>query len=143
MNFLMASEPKDYEMCQALMEEAGIPKVWGLIFPTVMAFQDRKLVGFLSTRIEDKMIIAGPLVLKSDRRRIFTALRLAEAYESSMRTLGIKTFIFAGEAGGVLDRAIKRYYPHAVPYAVNEDGMKFWTWRIDNGGQDDRSRTVS
>ena len=143
MSFHVASSTKDYESCHRLMDEEGINRTWGLTFPTIMALDKKgQLVGFLSTRIEKNMIVAGPLVLKSDQRRMFTALRLAEAYESSMRNLGIKTFVFAGEAGGLLERAIERYYPHVEPYAV-QDGIKYWTWRLEGDQQSVSSTSLS
>lgn len=133
MIFRVASNPGDYNNAHSLMQAEGIPKV-RLGFPTLLAIEDGtwKLVGILGTRIEKKMVIAGPLVLRSDQRRIFTAIRLAEAYEMSMRNLGIKSFIFYGEAGGLLERAINRYYPHMEPYAVRGEN-KFWIWRSADG----------
>lgn len=141
MIYRIASNPGDYQQCHKLMNAEGIEKA-RITFPTVMAVDKKEgLVGFLSTRIQDKMIIAGPLVLRSDRRRVFTAIKLAAAYEMAMRNLGIQTFIFHGPAGGLLERAIKRYYPHATPYA-EENGIKFWTWRLSGGQQSISSRPV-
>lgn len=141
MNFRVASNPGAYAQCHELLKEEGIaPEKLG--FPTIMALENDRLVGFLSTHIQKQMIVAGPMVIRSDRRRIMTAIRLAEAYEMSMRNLGIKTFIFHGEAGGLLEKAIRRYYPHVAPYATR-DGIVFYTWRLTDGKQGLSTRSVS
>lgn len=128
----MAASEDDYDLCDELCKAEGVRRSM-ISFPTIMAFdgEDQSLIGFLGTRVEKKMIIAGPLVIKSGRRRIFTALRLCEAYEMSMLNIGISSFIFHVESGSLLDRAIKRYYPSMEPYAV-QDGGAFYIWRMTN-----------
>lgn len=131
MKYHVASNTKDYNKVQALIQKEGITKT-RLSFPTVMAFDGDELVGALGTRIDNKMIVAGPLVLRSDKRRVFTGIRLAEAYEMAMRNLGIKSFIIYGETGGLLTKAIERYYPGITPYSM-KDGNSFYVWSIDHG----------
>jgi hypothetical protein len=104
-------------------------------FPTILVFdQDDKLVGFCGTRIYDKMIVAGPLVVRTDYRRLFTIMRLCEAYESAMSQIGVETFILSVEHGSILQRGMERYFPDQEPYAT-EDGYDFYTWKVRSYGQ--------
>ena len=129
--YKIASNREEYDQVHALMRKEGVLRT-RLDFPTIMAMEGDNLVGSIGTRIDKKMIVAGPLVLRSDRQRIFTALRLAEAYEMAMRNLNIKSFIFYGEADGLLVRAIQRYYPHVTPYSV-VGSNNFYIWKINDG----------
>lgn len=141
MRFHLASNPGDYAACQKLLKEAELPKQ-KLSWPTIMAFHDEDgLVGFLSTEIQDKMIIAGPLVIKPGRRRIWTAMRLIETYENAMRNISIKSYIFSAEMGTQLDTGIQRLY-ETLPYA-SRDGRNFYIRKLDNGRQHEGSRPVS
>jgi hypothetical protein len=130
--FRVASSTEDYDVCNELLRKVGEPRILGLSFPTIMAYDAEELIGFVGTRIEKQMIIAGPLTMNSDRQRVFTAIRLAEAYESAMRNLGITRFIFCAQTGGLIDKAIKRYYPSMQPYAMR-DGNAFYIWSIEDG----------
>jgi hypothetical protein len=75
------------------------------------------------------MVVAGPLVLRSDRRRTFLALRLSEMYEQVMRELGMKSFILACEPGSLTHQAIQRYLPDLQPYATTEKEL-FYVRRL-------------
>lgn len=130
--FRVAQTAEDYALCDRLAQKESVLR--SLIdFPTVMALdEDDNLAGFIGTKIEKQMIIAGPLVMRSDKRRVFQALRLCDAYRLVMQSLGIKSFIFYGPVGGLMDNLIKRYYPSLHPYAI-ADGNAFYIWRSSNG----------
>lgn len=129
--FRRADTPDHYKMCHQLMREEQEPKqVLG--FPTIMAFQDQELVGICGTHIVDDLVVAGPLILRSDKRRAFTALRLCVEYEAEMRRLGIKSFIFSAEIGSVMEEAVDRYMINMKPYA-EKGSRKFYIRKIEDG----------
>jgi hypothetical protein len=87
-------------------------------FPTVMAMENGKLVGFMATSPSDEMVIAGPLLLDTSKSRPFTALRLMGLYDTVMRNLNIKSYIFnidVEDSG--LTRGIRKYFKELKPYA--------------------------
>lgn len=119
-----ARNAEDYRKARRLMKAESI-KPSRLSFPTILAFEDEELVGFLGTDLRQDMVVAGPLVLRSDRRRTFLALRLAEMYEQAMRELGIKSLILACQPDSLTHKAIKRYFPGLEPYAKTETELFF------------------
>jgi hypothetical protein len=131
--YAIASSPGNYQAAHKLIREEGFGRQH-LTFPTIMAWEGTELIGLVGTRIHDHMIIAGPLVLKSGKVRVVTAMRLCEAYEAAMGSMGIKAYIISVEQGSILSRAFKRYYPDVEPYAI-EDGSEFYSWRVRNYGQ--------
>jgi len=126
--YRIASDPVDFHRAHALMRAEGVPEQ-KLGFPTLLAIEDKKAVGIIGTDIQKGMIIAGPLVMKSDRRRIHTAIKMAEMYEMSLRGMGISTFIFHVEDGSFLDKMISRYSEYQ-PYAT-EGKKKFFIRRLN------------
>jgi hypothetical protein len=126
--FRLAKSPKDFHKAHALMRAEGVPKQ-KLGFPTLLVVEDNDPVGLISTDIQNGMIIAGPLVVKSDRRRIQTAITMVEMYEMALRSMGIKTFIFHVEEGSFLDKMISRYSEYQ-PYAT-EGTKKFFIRRLN------------
>lgn len=126
--FKVAENAGDYRGIRRLVREAEFPDVRAS-FPTVMAFEDKKLVGALCTDTSQDMVVAGPLVMKADRRRPMLALRLCEQYEHSLRNLGIVSYIMAVQRGSLLHKAIERYTPEMQPYA-SEGGQDFYVRRL-------------
>jgi len=124
--YKIARNPGDYSRAHALMRSEGFAKQ-RLSFPTLLAL-DEGVVGVIGTNITNNMILAGPLVIKSDRRRIVTAIRMVEMYEVAMKGLGIKTFIFGVDQGSFLEKLIERY-GYLPPYA-EEEGKKFYIRRL-------------
>jgi hypothetical protein len=101
-----------------------------LKFPTILAINEGDVVGVVGTTIQNKMIIAGPLAIDSSQRRVFTALRLMEAYDTAMRNIGVRTYILPVEQGSLLGKIVERYYKDVTPYAGNGNVM-FYTRRLD------------
>jgi hypothetical protein len=125
--FRIANSPTDFHRAHDLMRAEGVSEQ-SLGFPTMMAFDDKEPVGLIGTSIQKGMIIAGPLVVKSDRRRIHMAIKMVEMYEMALRGMGISTFIFHVEEGGFLDKMISRYSDYQ-PYAT-EGKKKFFIRRL-------------
>ena len=126
--FRVAEHAGDHRKCKALAEAEGVP-VKRMYFPTIMALEDGELAGFVATDLSQDMVVAGPLVIKSDKRRPRLALKLAEQYENAMRNLNVKTFIMAVEPDSVMDKAIQRYTPDMPKYA-EKDGWNFYLRRL-------------
>lgn len=93
--YRIAENGADYRDAHALIKAEGIEGNFQLSFPTLLAFDNNEVVGVLGTNITQNYILAGPLVLKSDKKRSFTIIRLVELYDATMRTAGIRSFIFA------------------------------------------------
>jgi len=125
--YRIARNPGDYKAAHDLMRGESFPEE-KVGFPTILALDGGSVVGMLSTRIQNGMIIAGPMILKSDRRRIKTAIKLAELYEISMKGMGISTFIFNTETDSIVDKFIQRY-SNMQPYAT-EGNQKFFIRRV-------------
>lgn len=126
--FRTANSPKDFHKAHDLMRAEGVPEQ-SLGFPTLMAFEDDEPIGLIGTNIQKGMIIAGPLVMKSDRRRIHTAIKMVEMYEMALRGMGISTFIFHVDEDSFLDKMISRYSEYQ-PYAT-ENKKKFFIRRLN------------
>lgn len=124
-----ASTSYDYKLAHQLMRGEGVPED-RLGFPTMLAFENEELIGMCATTIKNNLIVAGPLTLRSDRRRAFTALELCVKYEEDLKSLGIVSYIFSAEYGGIMQKAIDRYMDGMKPYA--DDGKhKFYIRRLD------------
>lgn len=131
-SYKIADSSWDYKAAHWLIHAEGM-QAERLSFPTLLAFEEGAPVGVLGTHIQGGMIIAGPLVIRSDRRRVITAIRMAELYEIAMRGMGVTTFLFHTEEGSAVDRFIRRY-SDMQPYAT-EGKQKFFIRRIPHGQQ--------
>jgi len=93
--YKIAENGADYRKAHALLKAEGIEKEFQLSFPTILAVEEDEVVGVLGTNIEQDYILAGPLVLKKDKKRSFTILRLVELYDFTMREAGIRSYLFS------------------------------------------------
>jgi len=140
--YRVATNPGDYQFAHALMRAEGVVEKQKITFPTILAYDDdNKVVGMLGTRIINRMIVAGPLILRKDQRRPFTALRLFEFYENAMRNMGIKSFIFSTEIGHIFDKIVREKL-ELQPYAV-DDGQNWYIRKLSNEHQGKGSGTES
>jgi hypothetical protein len=129
--YRLARTPGDYAAAQSMLKGEGFANET-LMFPTILALDELngyRVVGVLSTRIQDKMIIAGPLALQSERRRARTAIRLIDLYDIAMRGIGIISYIFHTEEGSIIDKSLAKMFPDMEPYAV-ENGQRFFVRRL-------------
>lgn len=127
--FKVAENAGDYRAVKKLVRETELFPDIRASFPTVMAFEDDKLVGVLCTDTSQDMVVAGPLAMKADRRRPRLALKLCETYEHALRNLNIKSYIMAVTRGSILHKAVERYTPDMQPYA-SEGGQDFYLRRL-------------
>lgn len=128
-DYRIAKKAMDYEECYNLMREEGVPDSVSVGFPTLIASEEGKIIGFCATNVVDNMVVAGPLLLRSDRRRAFTALELCVRYEEELRRIGIVSYIFSAERGGIMEEAVKRYMHGMEPYA-EDDTHKYYIRRL-------------
>lgn len=92
--YRLAASPADYAEARALAMSEGFDAVT-YKFPTVLAFEDKVIVGALGTQDNPKMIIAGPLVVRQDRPRHWTIIRLLDGYEAALRYLKMESYVFS------------------------------------------------
>ncbi len=130
MLYKIADAPNDLLACKHLAALEGLEDA-DPQFPTIMAFDEKELVGFIATHPRSDMILAGPLVMRSGRMRPFTAIRMCELYEQVMIRLGVTSVIFGAEPGSFLDKGMRRWFPDIEPYASDEDGNWF-TWKLSS-----------
>lgn len=128
--YRIADTAEDYKKARRFLEsERGA--VERLTFPTILATQDKELVGVMGTHLnmQLKVAIAGPLIVKSDRLRMFTIIRLVENYEAVMRSCGLSSFLFRVDLDNWkwIDK-IKNVL-NMEPYDIRTDGMWF-KWEI-------------
>jgi hypothetical protein len=135
MRYRIAENADDYLNCHALMRQTGMPDQ-DIGFPTLMAIDESGLIGFIATTPRNDMVLAGPMVMRQDKRRPMTALRLATMYERVLGDMGITSFIFyADEKDSVFVRAMERYFPDVKPY-LKKGSTLFYSWHIDRQRQE-------
>jgi hypothetical protein len=123
--YCIADSARSYSLCHQLIREEGLEQS-ELSFPTLMAIsEDGVLTGVLGTHISNHQIVAGPLVLKSDRPHYWTLIRLIEHYERVMRTAGVTEYIFSvpKDAEAWLDKIDKLF--HFEPYSEKDGRLWF------------------
>lgn len=126
--YRLAASAHDYMQAHKLARENN-HHFESFSFPTMMAWKNGELTGILATTIKDKMIIAGPLCLKSGQRRSWTLIRLIDAYDAIMRAAGIKSYIFAveNENRDWIDKINKTFDIHPYSY---KNGMAFYVRKL-------------
>lgn len=134
MKYRLAGDATDYTLCRELIADEGFPE-GPIDFPTVMALDDNnELVGLLATTPDPNMVLAGPLVLRQDERRPFTAIKMINLYEMTMRGLGIDSVVFHAVKDSFLTKGVSRYFPDLKPYAESgEDQFFIWPMRKAHG----------
>lgn len=93
-SYKIAENAAEYKKAHGLIKAEGVVDM-PLAFPTILAMDGEDVVGVLGTDVSSGYIVAGPLVLKSDKKRSFTIIRLVDAYDHAMRLAGVKSFIFS------------------------------------------------
>lgn len=88
--YRLADNPADYRACHDILRAHNRPLDWKLHWPTVVAIRDNKVIGFLSTCKSTWAVMAGPLESPSP----FVTLRLVEAYEVVLNTIGVSRYCF-------------------------------------------------
>lgn len=126
-SYRLARNPGDYSGAQELARKEGFVKS-KMTFPTILAMDKDGIVGVLATRIENEMIVAGPMVVKSDRRRPRTVMRLAELYDIAMKGMGITSYIFHTEVDSIMDQTVRKL-ELAEQYA-GDGKNNFWIRRL-------------
>lgn len=83
----------EWNRLYALARRAGgRPHKGDFQFPTVVAERGGEVIGFVSTKVFNDGIIAGPLVIEGGKNP-FLFIRLAEGYENVMRAAGVKAYL--------------------------------------------------
>lgn len=129
MRYKVAESDDDYKHIKALMLNEGFDDQ-EVGFPTIMALDGEDLIGFIATTPRPDMVLGGPLVMRQDKMRVFTAVRLVELYENAMRNLGIKSIIFcADEMDSPFAKGVARWFPDVKPYAKH-GSLLMYNWNI-------------
>lgn len=130
MYYKMASVSNDWAACAALMRAQGQPPQ-ELTSPTIMAFDDEKLRGFIATTPDPGMVLGGPVVMTPGGDAPFIIARLATLYQKVLISMGIERITFyAHENDSPFGRAMKRMFPQITPYAKKGQVM-FYHWPLD------------
>jgi hypothetical protein len=130
MYYKMAQTENDFKAAKHLMKMEG-EKPQELTFPTILAFDDENLVGFIATTPRRDMVLGGPMVIRHDKASPLVAARLAILYQKVLWASGIKWVIFyADELSSPFGRGMKRLFPHIKPYA-KKGSVMFYNWPLD------------
>ena len=92
--YRLADCASDYTACHKILKLHGRPSDWKLHFPTVIAVKDKKVLGFLSTVKCSWSVLAGPLETLEPQVNGIMILRLLEAYDVVLRTMGVTRYCF-------------------------------------------------
>lgn len=131
MQYKVAQEPEDFKAAKKLLLAEGFPDQ-EIGFPTVMAWKDGELIGFITTTPDPEMVVGGPMVMRGDKQRVFTSVRLVELYEQYMLSLGITSVIFyADEKESPFVRGVRRWFPSVQPYA-KKGSLLFYNWKLND-----------
>jgi len=127
--YRLASTPSDYRECRTLASktEYDAPMMW----PTVMAERDDKLIGMLGTLKSDEAVIAGPVAFNGIgwRERVHTLIAMVDLYDGVMKKAGMVEYLFA--IPGHMTRYIaqaKRYM--GDQFAIDDDGEHWFRRRL-------------
>lgn len=102
--------------------EETVPR---LSFPTIVAEKDGEIIGVCGTNIKQQTIFQGPLALKRDRPRRFTALRLIDAYDAVMRLAGISMYAVYVDRQNIPLKDLFQKTFEIEPYASTDEGFYY------------------
>ena len=122
--YRLADCASDYTACHKILKLHGRPADWKLHFPTVVAIKDNKIFGFLSTVKSSWCVMAGPLEMLDQQLNGIHILRLLEAYEVVLRTMGVTSYCFT------VQRSNKHWYNQLLrggnqPFTSDEKAWYF------------------
>ena len=130
MFYKIAKSANDYKAVRALMLAEG-QQVQAVTFPTILAFDDERLIGFIATTPDPDMVLGGPVVLAPGKQAPFVAARLAKLYQQVLLSMGVKHIVFyADENTSPFGRGMKRMFPHIEPYA-KKGSVMFYNWPLE------------
>lgn len=124
MLYRIAGNPADYRACHALLRDLGRNEM-RMSFPTVMALEDKQLVGFLATFPSDDAVMTGPIAVREGHNRGWIAIKLFDAYETMLRFIGVKKYLIQiSKSNMSLVRSVDRLFEQE-PVAESEDEVWF------------------
>jgi hypothetical protein len=119
------AEGPDFAVCHKLFKSQGHERDARYAFPTVVADRDGDIVGFYSTNDAQEYITAGPLeVDKSLDNPLIVAIRLVDAYDNVMRSVGINSYLFSVDKDNEQWKDIMERATGLESYA--EDETRYW-----------------
>lgn len=96
-DYIIASTGQQYRECHELRRKIGDNNKWEFTFPTLCAYREGKLVGYISRHPNQKMLIFNNLTLDPDlskNAKTIIAMRMIEALEIFLQHAGIKWYWF-------------------------------------------------
>lgn len=94
-DYELVSTPTEYKACHTFLRENKVRYTRSLMFPTIIATRDNKVIGVIGTKPSRVQIMAGPIFAKVDGNQSFVVKKLIQAYEGVLRLAGVTKFIFA------------------------------------------------
>lgn len=125
MYYKLAETENDWLAAKHLMRQQGVTPQ-ELIAPTILAFGDENLVGFIATTPNPDMVVGGPLVLSPSAQAPFIASRLAILYQKVLLSMGVEWIVFcADENDSPFGRGMQRLFPHIEAYEKRGSVMSY------------------
>lgn len=117
------ANPDDTKEINKLLRSYDWPEQ-ELAWPTIVAHDDSGLIGIFGTTPHTEMVLAGPLVMRDDKRRPMTLIRLVELYEAALSAVGIKSYIFHTRPDGPLYKYVRTVFG-IEPYSSDGENHFF------------------
>lgn len=90
--YRLAKPGGEYNRLYRMAEKEGMSNThFG--WPVIVAEENGKAIGFLATYDTESALIAGPLVIEGSNRP-FVFIRLVDAYENLLKTIGVSVYCF-------------------------------------------------
>lgn len=141
-SYKLAASSKDYRDCLRLAREEG-QDVACLHFPTVVARNTQgEVLGFFSTVPDSRYVIAGPLVVRGGRRPVL-AMRLMEAYDRVMASVGVTLYYFTVRSDRTDALASERLEAMGMKHWQTRNGISWFRKELINGRQNERASAAA
>lgn len=115
--YFLASEPEHYSLCHQFAKKLGSDAIkFG--WPTIVAVRDMEVVGLLSTHRRRDAIYAGPLLV--EKQSPVLVMRLIEAYEQVLQTMGVAHYWFGTDTPEMDNMAQKMMQKTGAIKVVNQ-----------------------
>ena len=127
--YRVASTPKDFQACHAVLRHNGIAEPEKLQKPAVVAERGGKVLGFASSRFVHHQLTLGRVQILPGKHAPFMAYRLFEAYENLLRLYRATSYLVGVEVDNPYLRYFERCGLTELPNAElvqEQDGIRWY-----------------
>lgn len=130
--YLLTKDPGILERAHAFCDARGFDTTH-MVFPTIMALRDNKVIGVIGTQLINDMIIAGPFVVDTGNgHNGLVPYRLVDKYFTVMRNLGIAEFYCFVEKDNKRYKNMLEALLNIEPFSFHQDA---WWYKVHPNGK--------